>query len=104
MPLRRPLVDVARARGAMRRLESAGDGNFTSAPHPRPPWVHLGGLTRAAALPARRPEMGAMASQRFAEICNLSDSEEEDLYPIDQPDPPPQPGMPAQRVKVSVDI
>ena len=58
---------------------------------------------RRRTLPARRLP-ATMASQRFAEICNLSDSEEEDLYPIDQPDPPAQPGMPAQRVKFSVDV
>ena len=38
--------------------------------------------------------------QRFAEICALSDSEEEDLYPIDAPDPAPS----QLRVKFSVDV
>ena len=54
-----------------------------------------------ATLPARRPAT-TCPQQRLAEIYGLSDSEDEDLYPADQPDLPyTTPGAP--RIKFAVD-
>ncbi len=53
-----------------------------------------------ATLPARRPAT-TCPQQRLAEIYGLSDSEDEDLYPADQPDLPyTTPGAP--RIKFAV--
>jgi len=99
-------VDVGRTRGATQRLHAASDAWDAEPPKladpPRPVWVELrdaAAAARAAPLPLRRPPT-TIVPQRFAEICALSDSEEEDLYPIDAPDPAPS----QLRVKFSVDV
>ena len=71
---------------------------------PRPFWVGVADSdyrARMATLPARRPA-ATCPQQRLAEIYGLSDSEDEDLYPADQPDLPyTTPGAP--RIKFAVD-
>ena len=96
-------ADVGRTRGGTRKLQDEDEYGPPVEP-PRPFWVGVADSdyrARMATLPARRPA-ATCPQQRLAEIYGLSDSEDEDLYPADQPDLPyTTPGAP--RIKFAVD-
>ena len=96
-------ADVGRTRGGTRKLQDEDEYGPPVEP-PRPFWVGVADSSyraRMATLPARRPAT-TCPQQRLAEIYGLSDSEDEDLYPADQPDLPyTTPGAP--RIKFAVD-
>jgi len=97
-------ADVGRTRGGTRKLQDYDDELGPPVEPPRPRWVGVADAAyraRVATLPARRPAT-TCPQQRLAEIYGLSDSEDEDLYPADQPDLPyTTPGAP--RIKFAVD-
>ena len=82
-------ADIGRTRGGTRKLQDEDEHGPPVEP-PRPFWVGVADSdyrARMATLPARRPA-ATCPQQRLAEIYGLSDSEDEDLYPADQPDLP----------------